>query len=52
MGGYFQSLKVVLEVKMILWAYISMIYHGNISPQNLQSNYLNNMYINLLRFQQ
>ena len=25
MGGYFQGLKVVLEAKMILWAYILVV---------------------------
>ena len=37
MGGYFRGLKLALEVKMILWAYVSM-------------NYLNNMYMKLIKF--
>ena len=40
MGVYFQWLKVVLEAKMILWAYLFMI----------QSNFLNTMYIKLSNF--
>ena len=40
MGGYFQGLKVLLEVKMILWVYISVI----------ESNYLNNMHREFIKF--
>ena len=27
MGGYFRGLQVVLEAKMILWAYLFVVYH-------------------------
>ena len=40
MGGYFQGLIVVLDAKMILWAYLFMV----------QFNYLNLMYIKLSNF--